>query len=47
MTARNVARPPLALDDALGEFLADITEAADTIGTILQPAGAGEPTTFR
>ncbi len=32
---------PLALGDALGELLADITEAARTIGTILQAAGAG------
>ena len=30
---------PLALGDALGELLADITEAARTIGTTLQQAG--------
>ena len=31
----------LTLGEALGELLADITEAARTIGAILQQAGAG------
>jgi hypothetical protein len=31
----------LTMGDALAELLADITEAARTIGTILQQAGAG------
>ena len=34
---------PLTLGDALAELLADITEAARTIGTILQAAGNGRP----
>ncbi len=32
---------PLTMGDALAELLADITEAARTIGTILQAAGHG------
>ena len=32
---------PLALGDAIGELLADITEAVRTIGTILQQAAHG------
>jgi hypothetical protein len=31
---------PLTMGDALAELLADITEAARTIGTLLQQAGA-------
>ena len=34
---------PLTLGDALAELLADITEAARTIGTLLQPAPDGRP----
>ena len=34
---------PLMLGDALGELLADIAEAARTIGTILQQVYGGPP----
>ncbi len=34
---------PLALGDALGELLSDITEAARTIALILQQVGNGRP----
>ena len=34
---------PLTLGDALAELLADITEAARTIGTLLQAAPDGRP----
>jgi hypothetical protein len=34
---------PLTMGDALAELLADITEAARTIGTLLQQVGNGRP----
>jgi hypothetical protein len=40
---RRDVRISLTLGDALGEFLADITEAARMIGTILQQVGSDAP----
>jgi hypothetical protein len=39
LTAETRSGQTLALGDALAELLADITEAARTIGTILQQVG--------
>ena len=41
LAAEKQGGQPLALGDALGELLADITEVAHTIGTILQTARNG------
>ena len=44
IAAENRSGQALTLGDAIGELLADISEAARTIGTILQAAGHGRPT---
>jgi hypothetical protein len=41
LTAEKCGGEPRTMGDALAELLADITEAARTIGTLLRAAGNG------
>ena len=41
--AERLRSETLTMGDALAELLADITEAARTIGTLLQQVGNGRP----